>query len=60
MSGFLVKSEDEWFARLEQLVKDAQLRRKIGESARERVEAGFSIKANRDTYLGIFRNIYGA
>ena len=59
VSGFLVKSEEEWFDRLSQLLSDAELRRRIGQNARQRVEASFSIKANRDTYLGIFRNIYG-
>ena len=60
VSGYLVKTEEEWLSRLESLVTDAQLRRKIGEGARKRVEASFSIKVNRDTYLGIFKNIYGA
>ncbi|MBI3555640.1 MAG: glycosyltransferase family 4 protein [Deltaproteobacteria bacterium] len=59
VSGFLVKNEDEWLERLERLALDPALRRRLGESARQRVEAQFSIKANRDTYLGIFRSIYG-
>ena len=60
VSGFLVRDEQEWVDRLERLVSDPELRRKIGQAARKRVEDRFSIRANRDTYLGIFREVYGA
>jgi glycosyltransferase involved in cell wall biosynthesis len=59
VSGHLVKTEDEWVDRLERLASDAALRKQIGQAARKRVEDRFSIKANRDTYLGIFREVYG-
>jgi glycosyltransferase involved in cell wall biosynthesis len=59
VSGYLVRSEDEWVDRLERLALDPDLRRRIGEAARRRVEERFSIKANRDTYLRIFREVYG-
>jgi glycosyltransferase involved in cell wall biosynthesis len=60
VSGYLVRTEDEWVDRLSRLARDAELRRSIGRAARTRVEDRFSIKANRDTYLGIFREVYGA
>lgn len=59
VSGYLVKNEEEWLDRLEKLARDAQLRAEIGRAARTRVVERFSIKANRDTYLGIFKEVYG-
>lgn len=59
VSGFLVKDHAEWLDRLEKLARDAELRRRVGTAARQRVEEKFSIKANRDTYLGIFRKVFG-
>jgi glycosyltransferase involved in cell wall biosynthesis len=59
VSGFLVKNEDEWLERLERLTRDPALRESLGRAARTRVEQRFSIRANRDTYLEIFRKVYG-
>jgi glycosyltransferase involved in cell wall biosynthesis len=59
VSGYLVRNEEEWVDRLEKLAKDPELRKRLGQAARKRVEDQFSIRANRDTYLGIFRNVYG-
>ncbi len=58
VSGFLVE-EQQWVSRLEQLAADPELRRGIGQAARERVERYYSVKANRDTYLEIFRRTFG-
>jgi glycosyltransferase involved in cell wall biosynthesis len=60
VSGFLVKNEDEWVYRLEQLLIDAELRRKIGIAARKKVETDFSIKANVSNYLDIFKHLESA
>lgn len=50
VSGFLVRTEDEWIQRLSELIEKPQLRRKIGEKARQKVVAEFSIAANRTRY----------
>ena len=60
VSGYLVRAEVEWVDRLEKLARDPALRKLIGQAARKRVEERFSIKANRDTYLGIFKEVYGS
>lgn len=58
-SGFLVKTEAEWLDRLSRLARDPALRERLGRSARKRVEERFSIRANRDVYLRIFKQVYG-
>lgn len=51
VSGFLVHNDDEWKARLLELLRDAQLRRTIGIEARKRVENLYSLHANKAHYL---------
>ncbi len=41
-TGFLVASDDEWVDRLEQLVRDADLRARMGNAAREEAEGLYS------------------
>jgi L-malate glycosyltransferase len=59
VSGFLVKTDEEWRAALSALIGDPALRRRIGEKARERVERYYSIRANRDTYLSVLNMVFG-
>jgi glycosyltransferase involved in cell wall biosynthesis len=58
-TGYLVHSEAEWLAALEQLIADPQLRRRQGHEGRRVVEAQFSVQANRDHYHMIFEQVYG-
>jgi glycosyltransferase involved in cell wall biosynthesis len=58
VSGFLVKSEEEWKTRLGELLNDADLRRRLGRRARERVEQHYSLQANAPTYLRIFKEVF--
>ena len=60
ISGFLVKSDDEWRLRLAELMGDPELRRRIGQAGRERVERYYSVRANEPTYLSIFEQVYGS
>jgi glycosyltransferase involved in cell wall biosynthesis len=57
LSGFLVRTDEEWKARLHQLICDPELRRRMGARARERVEQFYSVRANRDTYLKILNAV---
>lgn len=43
-NGFLATSEQEWFRSLEQLVVDAETRKKMGEAGRKRVEENYSLQ----------------
>jgi len=58
VSGVLVSTEEEWFSSLSLLLEDAGLRRRLGTSARARVEQLYSIDANKNTYLSIFQSVY--
>ena len=56
-SGFLVKSDGEWKARILELLRNEELRKRLGRAGRAEVEQHFSIKANEGKYLDAFRKI---
>lgn len=56
-NGFLVNTEEEWKECLLLLIQDEKLRERIGRNGRKTVEERFSIKANKQTYLDIIRDI---
>jgi len=58
VSGFLVKSDDEWLTQLANLLREPGLRRRIGKSGRDRVEKYYSVRANEPVYLGIFEKVF--
>jgi glycosyltransferase involved in cell wall biosynthesis len=58
VSGLLATNENEWFNHLENLIVNPRLRKFLGENARKRVDEYFSVKANQDTYLRIFQQVY--
>ena len=60
VSGFLVRTEEEWVDRLRLLLTDAGTRARVGAGARERVERLYSVRANRDRYLSIVQRAIGA
>ena len=57
VSGFLVKNETQWLNRLKSLLKQPDLRKNMGLAARKRVEAHYSINANKDHYLEVLREV---
>lgn len=46
VDGFLAETPEEWRDKLEALIRDASLRRRMGEAAREKVMACYSHEAN--------------
>ncbi len=58
VSGFLVRTDAEWVDRLERLLTDPGLRRKIGTAARERVVKHYSVDATAPAYLRVFREVF--
>jgi glycosyltransferase involved in cell wall biosynthesis len=59
VTGFLVRTPEEWKRRILELIDDPSLRRRLGEAARRHVEKTYSVRANRDTYLGILKRVVG-
>ena len=56
VDGFLVKTDEEWKQKIKSLIEQTKLRESIGKAARIKVEAHFSIHANKETYLEILKN----
>jgi glycosyltransferase involved in cell wall biosynthesis len=57
-SGFLVRTADEWKAKIRALAAHPEIRRTIGAKARQHVERFYSVRANRRKYLAIFDQVY--
>ena len=57
INGFLADSAQDWKEKLEQLITDVQLRKKMGEAGRWTVEEHFSVEANKEKYLELFERV---
>lgn len=53
--GFFAETQEKWGSALEKLVLDAELRRKMGESGRERVREHYSLVSQWPRYADILR-----
>ena len=56
VNGFLADSADEWYERLRLLTEDANLRRSMGEAARETAKNHFGLAKQLETIENIFRD----
>lgn len=45
INGFLAQTQEEWFAKLSQLIEDKELRRRLGQRGRSTVERDYSLAA---------------
>lgn len=54
VNGFLASSDAEWYEYLGTLIRDSDLRRKIGKAGREKVHQAFSVTSNAELFLGLF------
>lgn len=54
VNGFLPDSIQEWKETLELLLQNPELRKKVGEQGRKRIEEVYSVEANKGKYLGLF------
>lgn len=55
VNGLLVKTDDEWLAALERLIRDPALRRRLGEAARQSVVENYSTKAVAGKYRQVLQ-----
>lgn len=53
-SGYLCTKDDEWYESIRKLVRDADLRRTMGEAGRLHVLNHFSVKSNTENFLALF------
>lgn len=58
VNGFLANSDEEWFEHLCGLIESPELRTQIGNAGRKTVEEKYSVLANRDKYLEVFKNMF--
>lgn len=58
-NGYLVNPDDyqEWGIKIEKLLKDADLRKKLGKAGRQTIIEKYSIEANKDKYLAVFKSL---
>jgi glycosyltransferase involved in cell wall biosynthesis len=54
INGFLAGSPEEWKEKMEMLLKDKELRKKLGKAGKRTIDERYSIEANQDKYLKLF------
>ena len=59
-NGFLANTSEEWLLYLGKLIKDRQLRQELGQKGRYTVTSRFSVEANADNFLALFRGLSGS
>jgi glycosyltransferase involved in cell wall biosynthesis len=55
LTGFLCTEEEEWYNAISALLDDANLRNEMGRIGREKIIKEYSIQANADLFLGLFK-----
>jgi glycosyltransferase involved in cell wall biosynthesis len=56
-NGFLAESEEDWYDALTMLIKDRDLRERMGEKARATIEKAYSIKHNSSIFLALLNRV---
>ncbi|HUR65426.1 MAG TPA: glycosyltransferase [Chitinophagaceae bacterium] len=54
VNGFVCTESAEWSQKLEQLLNDSSLRKKLGIAARKKIETTYSVKATTQDFLKLF------
>jgi glycosyltransferase involved in cell wall biosynthesis len=57
INGFVADTNNEWVEKISGLIESAELRKQIGEKARQSVIEKYSVLAHRDTYVKILAEI---
>jgi L-malate glycosyltransferase len=57
VSGMLVNSHQEWVDALSALIESPELRKKMGEAGRKKIEQEFSIDTNQKNYLNVLKKM---
>ncbi|KPK41438.1 MAG: hypothetical protein AMJ78_05485 [Omnitrophica WOR_2 bacterium SM23_29] len=56
--GFLVSKEEEWVNRLSLLIEDKELREKMGNLGRLKVESLYSVETNKEKFVGLLEKVH--
>jgi glycosyltransferase involved in cell wall biosynthesis len=56
VTGFLARNDDEWLARLEQLLESTELRHELGARGRQEAEAHWSLRTHAPRFVDIVRS----
>ena len=57
INGYLVETEDEWYDRIDVLLRDEPMRRRMGNAARRTVESEFSLSAQAVRVVDLFEDV---
>lgn len=60
INGFLAETEDEWVKKLELLIRDSELRKKVGLEARKTVEQVYSVEINAPKLIRVFNQVHNS
>jgi glycosyltransferase involved in cell wall biosynthesis len=59
VNGYLASAEEEWIKKLSLLIESTELRSKIGKAGRLTVIGHYSIEAQKENYLHLFKTLLG-
>ncbi len=56
-NGFVADTEDEWMSAIEKLIKDSELRKKMGAAGRKKIVEKYSVQSSYKQFLSLFDSI---
>ncbi len=54
INGFLCDTDEEWYAAIEKLINNAELRKKMGQEGRKKIIGKYSLLSNKENFLSLF------
>lgn len=54
MNGYICSTPEEWYAALEKILQDPNLRIELGKAARQTIESRYAVISNSDNFLKLF------
>lgn len=54
INGFFALTDEDWYLGIEKLMLDVDLRKKMGNSGRQKIIAQYSVQSNMNNFLGLF------
>lgn len=55
INGYLCSSDDDWIKVLENLIVDAEQRKRIGTAGRQTIVQAYSVSSNKDNFISLFQ-----